>query len=235
MSESSSPSFQAWRVAQTKTRPFKFVGSEQTLSLATPKSNQVIINVTHSSLNYKDALSASGNRGVTRSFPHTPGIDAAGVLESSGDSVLVTGYDLGMNTAGGFGEKILVPADWVISPNPFSAIAEDPFEQARIAMIYGTAGLTATLCVTKLLDTAKAQPADGKILVTGCSGGVGSVSVEILSKLGFTVVAVSGRAGNAYASSKLKELGASEIVGREALQSTPSPLLLLNQHQTDYE
>ena len=93
MTDSSSASFQAWRVAQTKTRPFKFVGSETTLSLpSTIKSNQVVIQVTHSSLNYKDALSASGNRGVTRSFPHTPGIDAAGVLESSGDSVLVTGY-----------------------------------------------------------------------------------------------------------------------------------------------
>ncbi len=87
-------SFQAWRVSQTKTRPFKFVGSETTLSLPStkPKSNQVVVKVTHSSLNYKDALSASGNRGVTRSFPHTPGIDAAGVLESSGETVLVTGY-----------------------------------------------------------------------------------------------------------------------------------------------
>lgn len=134
-----------------------------------------------------------------------------------------------MNTAGGFGEKIVVPSKWVISPNPFSSISEDAFEQARLSMVYGTAGLTAALCVTKLLEIANAKPSDGSIVVTGASGGVGSVAVEILSKLGFTVVAVSGRAENSYACSKLKELGASEIVGRETLKSTPA-LLSMPKH-----
>ncbi len=117
-----------------------------------------------------------------------------------------------MNTDGGFGEAIRVPSKWVLSPNPFSSIAEDSFEVARTSMIYGTAGLTAALCVTKLLDLGKATPGDGKVIVTGASGGVGSVAVEILAKLGFTVVAVSGKSESSYAKNKLMELGASEVV-----------------------
>jgi len=217
-------SFQAWRVEEAGRG--KFVGSEQTCSLPEgDDDSSVVIKVTHSSLNYKDALSASGNRGVTRSFPHTPGIDAAGTDAKTGESVLVTGYDLGMNTDGGFGEAIRVPSKWVLSPNPFSSIAEDSFEVARTSMIYGTAGLTAALCVTKLLELGKATPGDGKVIVTGASGGVGSVAVEILAKLGFTVVAVSGKSESSYAKNKLMELGASEVVGREALKTDGRPLL----------
>ena len=161
MSTTATPpsSYQAWRVEQKEDGSFQ--GSESTLSTNDDLpfvENAVLIRVTHSSLNYKDALSASGNKGVTRSFPHTPGIDAAGINVETGEPVLVTGYDLGMNTPGGFGEYIRVPASWVISPSPFS--------EAKIAMVYGTAGLTAGLCVQKLLQMG-ATPAQGRVCVTG--------------------------------------------------------------------
>ncbi len=147
-------------------------------------AGDVLIRVQYSSLNYKDALSASGNRGVTRKYPHTPGIDAAGVVAESsvaefaaGDEVIVTGYDLGMNTAGGFGQYIRVPAAWVIKrPQGLSL---------REAMILGTAGLTAALCVEKL-ERSGLRPDHGSVLVTGASGGVGSIAVELLAKLGYT-------------------------------------------------
>jgi putative YhdH/YhfP family quinone oxidoreductase len=173
-----------------------------------------LIKVTHSSLNYKDALSASGNKGgVTRKFPHTPGIDAVGHRVIDHSPVLITGYDLGMNTDGGFGEYIRVPEKWIVAPQPF--------KEPRTAMIYGTAGLTAGLCVQKLLQMG-ADPAQGKVVVTGASGAVGSVAVELLSKLGFEVVAVSGKASQ---KDTLLALGAKQVVGREALDSTKKPLL----------
>lgn len=209
--------FRAWRVDESDG---EYVGSEQTLKISDLPDNEVLIRVTHSSLNYKDALSASGNKGVTREFPHTPGIDAAGeVVEASagslaaGDKVLVTGYDLGMNTDGGFGEYIRVPAAWCV-PMPTGW-------DARTAMIYGTAGLTAGLCVTKLL-TMGATPEQGKVVISGASGAVGSVAVEILSRLGFAVVAVSGKAEHA---DNLKKLGAKEVLGRDALETTKKPML----------
>ena len=209
--------FKAWRVEDVDG---EYRGSEQTLSTADLPDGEVLIKVSHSSLNYKDALSASGNKGVTRSFPHTPGIDAAGeVVESKtgapavGTQVIVTGYDLGMNTAGGFGEYIRVPAAWCV-----------PMAKgwsARTAMIYGTAGLTAGLCVQKLL-TMGAKPEQGKVAVTGASGAVGSVAVEILANLGFDVVAISGKADHSDA---LKSLGAKEVVGRDALAEDKKPML----------
>ncbi|ASK33933.1 oxidoreductase [Alcanivorax sp. N3-2A] len=182
---------------------------------------EVLVKVAYSSLNYKDALSASGNKGVTRSFPHTPGIDAVGVVEqaangpfSVGDAVICTGYDLGMNTAGGYGDYIRVPAEWLV-PLPRGL-------QPRDAMVLGTAGLTAALCVEALLDTGL-QPDQGEILVTGATGGVGSTAVSILSRLGFQVVAVTGKA---EAHDWLRELGASDIIGREALLGgTEKPML----------
>ncbi|MEX2475571.1 YhdH/YhfP family quinone oxidoreductase [Marinobacter sp.] len=209
--------FKAWRVQE---QDGDYVGSEQGLSTADLPENEVLIKVSHSSLNYKDALSASGNKGVTRNFPHTPGIDAAGeVVESStgepavGSSVLVTGYDLGMNTAGGFGEYIRVPAAWCVTmPEGWDG---------RTAMIYGTAGLTAGLCVQKLL-TMGARPDQGKVAVSGASGAVGSVAVELLAKLGFDVVAISGKKDHADG---LKALGASEVVGRDALAAEKKPML----------
>ena len=184
-------------------------------------AGDVLIQVHWSSLNYKDALSACGKPGVTRQYPHTPGIDAAGVVvEASdgpwkaGDRVIVTGYDLGMNTAGGYGEFIRVPADWVVKlPEGMDF---------RYAMLLGTAGLTAALCVESLLDTGL-SPDQGEVLVTGASGGVGAIAVALLAKLGFTVVAGSGKAD---AVDWLKALGAAEIIGREALSAgVEKPLL----------
>ncbi len=185
---------------------------------------EVLIRVSYSSLNFKDALSASGNRGVTRSFPHTPGIDAAGVVASSsvgefaeGDEVIVTGYDLGMNTAGGFGQYIRVPAAWVIKrPQGLSL---------REAMILGTAGLTAALCVDKL-EQAGLEPGEAPVLVTGATGGVGSIAVALLASLGYKVAAVTGKADQAEF---LTRLGASQIVERAALQAGVEKALLKEQ------
>ena len=166
----------------------------------------VLIRVLWSSLNYKDALSATGNKGVTRKYPHTPGIDAAGIVEDSrssrfrsGDKVLVTSYDLGMNTSGGFGQYIRVPADWVV---PLPAGLE-----LRESMVLGTAGLTAAMSVTAL--RAGIGPERGVILVTGASGGVGSMAVAILARLGYEVCAASSKDA-AY----LLGLGAKTVVGR---------------------
>jgi alcohol dehydrogenase len=182
---------------------------------------EVLIRVRYSSLNYKDALSASGNRGVTKSYPHTPGIDAAGVVEQSsvgefapGDEVIVTGYDLGMNTAGGFGQYIRVPAAWVIKrPKGLSL---------REAMLLGTAGLTAALCVDKL-EQAGLTPAAGPVLVTGATGGVGSIAVALLARLGYNVAASTGKAGQGEF---LRQLGAQQIVPREELQEGSDKVML---------
>lgn len=209
--------FKAWRVNETNG---EHQGAEQTLTTSDLPEGEVLIRVSHSSLNYKDALSASGNKGVTRNFPHTPGIDAAGeVIESAtgspavGSQVIVTGYDLGMNTAGGFGEYIRVPAAWCV-PMP------DGWN-AHTAMVYGTAGLTAGLCVQKLL-TMGAKPEQGTVAVTGASGAVGSVAVEILAGLGFDVVAISGKASHTDA---LKKLGAKDVLGRDTLAEEKKPML----------
>lgn len=214
---SDSIEYRAWVVSE---QDGQFVGNEQLCQTADLPEHDVLIRVSHSSLNYKDALSASGNKGVTRSFPHTPGIDAVGeVIESGeggpnvGSTVIVTGYDLGMNTPGGFGEYIRVPAAWCATmPAGW---------RSDTAMIYGTAGLTAGLCVSKLL-MAGARPADGKVAVTGASGAVGSVAVELLSGLGFEVVAISGKAAHRET---LESLGAKEVVGRDVLAAEKKPLL----------
>ncbi len=171
---------------------------------------EVLIRVHYSSLNYKDALSAVGNKGVTRKYPHTPGIDAAGVVAESddarftkGDRVLVTGYDLGMNTSGGFGQYIRVPAEWVIP------IPDDLTEKESMA--YGTAGLTAALSVFHL-ESRGIAPEGGDVLVTGATGGVGSMAVTFLARAGYDVVAVTGKND---AEGYLLEIGAKRTVGRE--------------------
>lgn len=173
---------------------------------------EVLIKVAYSSVNYKDALSAKGIPGVTKNYPHTPGIDAAGTVVSStsdtfseGDEVIVIGFDLGMNTPGGYGEYIRVPSNW-ITPLPAGL-------SLRQSMIIGTAGLTAALCFDKLL-TMGATPSDGPVIVTGATGGVGSVAVALLASKGFEVVASSGKADQV---DYLKGLGASSVIGREAL------------------
>ena len=174
----------------------------------------VLIKVNYSSLNYKDALSASGAPGVTRTYPHTPGIDAAGVIAESsdnsfkeGDSVIVTGYDLGMDTAGGFGEYIRVPASWVIRL-PKGLSESD-------SMALGTAGLTAGLSVQALNDHNSNEGFNGlNTVVTGATGGVGSIAVMLLSKLGASVTAVTGKDAQ---KELLQNLGASEVLSREEL------------------
>ena len=184
-------------------------------------AGEVLIRVSYSSLNYKDALSASGNRGVTRNFPHTPGIDAAGVVTESsvsefcaGDEVIVTGYDLGMNTAGGFGQYIRVPAAWVIKRPAGLSLRE--------AMALGTAGLTAALCVDKL-EQAGLEATGAPVLVTGATGGVGSIAVALLASLGYHVAAVTGKPEQA---DFLTGLGAKQVLERSALQAgTDKPLL----------
>lgn len=181
---------------------------------------EVLVKVAYSSLNYKDALSATGNKGVTRNYPHTPGIDAAGVVEESqvdafkpGDKVIVTSYDLGMNTAGGYGEYIRVPAGWVVNLPDNLDLKE--------AMIYGTAGFTAGLSVNALTHIVK--PEHGEILVTGATGGVGSVTIFILAKMGYQVVAVSGKAEE---KDFLMRIGAKEIISREdAMDTSGRPVL----------
>jgi acrylyl-CoA reductase (NADPH) len=180
-----------------------------------------LIQVNYSSLNFKDAMSFSGNKGVTRQYPHTPGIDAAGtVLDSvggefnAGDEVLVIGYDLGMNTSGGFGQLIRVPSEWVVRlPAGLSQ---------KESMILGTAGFTAALCVEKLLQNGL-QADQGKVLVTGASGGVGMIAVALLCKLGFDVAASTGKDA---AHETLRTLGASELVDRNTLsEENKRPML----------
>ena len=180
----------------------------------------VLIQVKYSSLNYKDALSATGNRGVTQNYPHTPGIDAAGIVAESsqdnfsvGDEVLVTGYDLGMNTSGGFGQYIKVPAHWVVRLPKNLTLKE--------SMVYGTAGFTAGLSVYEIVRGVEKEKGD--VLVTGASGGVGSISVAILARLGYSVVAVSGKPeGRDF----LMGLGAKEVIDREAATDSSSRPML---------
>lgn len=184
-------------------------------------AGDVLIRVAFSSLNFKDALSASGNKGVTRQYPHTPGIDAAGVVAESqsadfkpGDEVIVIGYDLGMNTAGGFGQFIRVPAGWIVK-RPAGISLEE-------SMVVGTAGFTAALCVDKLLQNGL-SPEQGPVLVTGASGGVGSFAVALLAQLGYSVTAMTGSASS---HDFLRKLGAAEIISRDDYtESSSRPML----------
>ncbi len=197
-----------------------FTSSIQERSLNDLPAGDVLIKVLFSSLNYKDALSASGNKGVSRNYPHSPGIDAAGIVEesnldhfSNGDEVIVTGYDLGMNTSGGFSQYIRVPKEWIIKkPDNFSL---------EESMAFGTAGLTAGLCVRKILLNG-IKPEDGDIFVTGATGGVGTVAVMLLSKLGFDVIAITGKENQ---TDLLLSLGAKEVINRSEFEGEmKSPL-----------
>lgn len=190
-----------------------FVREIKKCSLEDLPADEVLIRVHYSSLNYKDALSATGNKGVTKKYPHTPGIDAAGLVVESqnagfqpGDKVIVTGYDLGMNTSGGFGQYIRVPGEWVIKLPSALTLKE--------AMIIGTAGFTAGISVRRLSQLV--QPDDGKVLVTGATGGVGSVALSLLHQLGYNVAAVSGKQEE---TEFLMKLGASEVISRVEFSS----------------
>jgi acrylyl-CoA reductase (NADPH) len=175
----------------------------------------ILIRVHYSALNYKDGLSATGHKGISRNFPHTPGIEAAGVVEKSrsekfpeGSEVFITGYDLGMNTSGAYAEYIRVPEEWVM-PKPADLSCKD-------CMTIGTAGFTAAYALHKMELMGQA-PDYGPIVVTGATGGVGSLSVAILAKAGYEVIAVTGKkTANDY----LKFLGASRIEPREFLNDT---------------
>lgn len=172
--------------------------------------NELLVKVSYSSINYKDALSASGNKGVTRQFPHVPGVDASGVVVKSkspafaeGEKVLVTGFDLGMNTWGGFGEFISIPTNWAIKLPKGLSLKE--------AMAFGTAGLTAGMSVYQIVN-ATITPQKGEVAVSGATGGVGSIATAILAKLGYDVVVISGKKEDNYL---LNTLGAKRIINRE--------------------
>ena len=202
--------FKALKVSEAAPKEFRQEILEQ--STDDLPEGEVLIKVSYSSLNFKDALSATGNKGVTRNYPHTPGIDAVGeVVESSdpqfkpGDKVVASGYDLGMNTHGGFGEYIRVPGSWLIFlPAGMSE---------KQSMVWGTAGFTAALSVERLLQFGS-KPDKGPVVVSGASGGVGSLAVALLSKLGFEVVASTGKP---HAKTFLENLGAKEVIDRSEL------------------
>lgn len=181
----------------------------------------VTIEVAYSSLNYKDAMACQGHPGVVRSFPHVPGIDCAGTVVTSsspafsvGDEVLVTGFDLGAGHWGGYAAYVRVPADWIVRlPAGLTS---------REAMILGTAGFTAAQCVDAIVSCG-IKPDRGPVVVTGATGGVGSIAVAILAKLGYGVTAVTGKTGQ---HGWLRQLGASTILEREEINdSTDRPLL----------
>ena len=183
-------------------------------------AGEVLVRVQYSSLNYKDALSASGNRGVTRRYPHTPGIDAAGIVAEdgggfrAGEPVLVIDPALGVSQPGGYSQVLRVPAAWLLRmPEGLTP---------RTAMAYGTAGFTAAMCADKLL-WAGVKPESAEILVTGATGGVGVMATGILAREGFRVVCATGKPEKA---DLLKELGAAEIIHRdELLKEGDRPLL----------
>jgi acrylyl-CoA reductase (NADPH) len=188
----------------------------QNLPLTFLPTSEVLIKVAYSSLNYKDALSASGHKGITRNFPHIPGIDAAGVVVTdetgtfkAGTRVLVTGFDLGMNAHGGLSEYIAVPAQWVVEiPNQLST---------RTAMQWGTAGLTVAMAIDALISN-QVLPEKGEILVTGASGGVGMIGIRLLSHLGYEVVALSGKP---EMDATLKSIGAARVISRQDFAAEP--------------
>lgn len=180
---------------------------------------EVLVDVACSSLNYKDGLAVTGAGKIIRNFPMVPGIDFAGTVAESasdrfkpGDEVILTGWGVGERYWGGYAQKARVKADWLV-PMPAGL-------DAQKAMTIGTAGLTAMLCVMTLED-AGVKPESGKVLVTGAAGGVGSVSVLLLSQLGYHVVAVSGRPET---HDFLSGLGAKEFLGRETMSQPARPL-----------
>jgi len=185
--------------------------------------NEILIQAQYSSLNYKDALSSVGHSGVTRNFPHITGVDVAGVVASSkspmfkvGQRVVVTGYDLGMNTNGGHAQFVKVPSSWAIQ-TPEAITNKD-------IMVYGTAGLTAAFSIDELLNNSLKKQA--LVLVTGATGGVGSIAVAILSKLGFKVIALSTKKDK---ENFLKDIGANEVIFIEDfMQNSKKPMLKEN-------
>ena len=209
--------YKAFRVEENEDN---FTSSIKEIPFTILEKGELRIKVHYSSLNYKDALSASGNKGVTRNYPHTPGIDVVGTIVASesnkfkvDDNVIVTSYDLGMNTDGGFAQFVKVPEDWVVKLPENLSMKE--------AMTIGTAGLTAGISVLKLIASVK--PEDGTIVVSGATGGVGSVGISILNKLGYKTVAITGKESE---TDFLKKLGADEIILRKDFEEVNKRPLL---------
>lgn len=199
----------------------RFTRSIEEKNIADLPEGEILIRVHYSSVNYKDGLSASGNKGVTRNFPHTPGIDAAGIINDSsdpqfspGDEVIVIGFDLGMNTPGGLGQYIRVPADWVVKKPAGLTLRE--------TMILGTAGFTAAQSVDALIQHG-ITPESGPVVVSGATGGVGSVAVALLSKLGYEVTAATGKTDQ---SEFLTSLGAKTVIHRDEINDQSGRPLL---------
>ncbi|CDH43198.1 acrylyl-CoA reductase (NADPH) [Candidatus Contendibacter odensensis] len=191
----------------------------QDINEAQLPEGDVIVRIAYSTINYKDGLAITGQSPVVRRFPMIPGIDFAGAVEASdhpswqvGDPVILNGWGVGETHWGGLAQKVRVKGDWLVSlPTALTS---------RQAMMIGTAGYTAMLCV-QALEKHGIQPEDGEILVTGAGGGVGSIAIALLSTLGYSVVASSGRSGEA---DYLKALGAAEIIDRAALSAPGKPL-----------
>ena len=212
-------SFRALRIIETPAGKFERSIIEREIDDLPP--GEVLIKVKYSSLNYKDALSATGNKGITKKFPHTPGIDAAGVVEISrnsnfatGEEVIVTGYDLGMNTDGGMAGYIRVPGNWIV-PKPLEYTLKE-------CMTIGTAGFTAALALFKMQLLGQ-LPSDGPIVVTGSTGGVGSIAIAIMAKAGYEVIAITGKR---EATEYLQHLGAAKIESREFVNDQSGKSLL---------
>jgi putative YhdH/YhfP family quinone oxidoreductase len=211
--------FKALRVTESPTGSFERNIREIDFDDLPP--GELLVKVLYSALNYKDALSATGNKGITKNYPHTPGVDAAGIVElsrnenfASNDEVIVTGYDLGMNTSGGFAEYIRVPASWAVRKPIELSFAE--------SMAIGTAGLTAAAAIHKMQLLGQ-TPAMGPIVVTGSTGGVGSMAVAMLAKAGYEVIAITGKKnGKEY----LGHLGAAKTESRDFVSDTSGKALL---------
>ena len=193
----------------------EYIGSVKELDTPDLQEGRLLIKVKYSSLNYKDALAATGAKGVVRSYPFVPGVDVAGeIIESSsddfipGDEVIATGYKIGMAEFGGFGEIVHLPSEWVVKlPENLSLYN---------AMCHGTAGITAAECVNKIIksDISNTLP----VLVSGATGGVGSIAVGLLSKLGYEVHAITGKPDE---NEKLTSMGAAKIISRNDFMSEP--------------
>jgi len=190
-----------------------------TVSVDELSKGDVVIRAAYSSVNYKDALAATGTGRIVRRFPLIAGIDVAGTVESSGDprvaagaEVLVTGYDLGVAHDGGYAGRVRVPADWVV-PLPAGLTL---FE----AMAIGTAGFTAALSVVDM-ERNGLTPPNGPVIVTGATGGVGSIAVQILAARGYHVTALTGKASE---HEYLRSLGAKEVLSRTGLDTGTRPL-----------
>ncbi len=173
----------------------------------------VVIRVAYSSVNYKDGLAATPDGNIVRNYPHVPGIDLAGTVVSSmderfaeGDEVIATSYEIGVSHLGGYSEYARIPADWIV-PLPKDLSMKE-------AMAYGTAGFTAALSIHQLEESGL-TPDAGPVLVTGASGGVGSIAVAMLSRLGYDVVASTGKTSE---HDYLYQIGAKEIISRKDLQ-----------------